>query len=84
MAIDKYDISAWRRLCDETTSGPWELRESRHGDAWEVVSPKKPLPICSSINADATDLEFITTVRAVFPLLLDELERLLTPPREGT
>jgi len=75
-SLSDIPINYLRDLCTRVTPGPWAKRESWHGDAWDVKAPGKTFPVCSSINADTTDLEFIIAARMYLPVLLEEIERL--------
>jgi hypothetical protein len=72
MPITPAQRAELRRLLERTTPGPWEIQESFHGDAWEVRAPDHTFPVCSSINANTADLEFIVAVRRLLPALLEE------------
>ncbi|MHB9026589.1 MAG: hypothetical protein ACYC7E_20855 [Armatimonadota bacterium] len=76
MAITREQLLHLRELCANSTPGAWKISVNFHGDAWEIKSKHKTFPVCTSMLADRSDLEFIVAAHEYLPILLDEIERL--------
>lgn len=77
--ISKETLEQWKKLCDESSYGPWNVCETHravHARGGCLGAVTVSVPIFDSFEESLTDLNFIAESRTAMPQLIEAYEKL--------